>query len=104
LRYTGPRRDKREIRTDTITAKQRKCETTQTDFTWITNSGFVVLAAAFAALAGEPFGYDTAAIFGAVIFVKKEFALAPFQPEFRGQFPQLTMLVSNMRVHVEREF
>jgi sugar porter (SP) family MFS transporter len=44
-------------------------------------TGFVYLAAAFAALGGLLFGYDTGVISGAVIFIKKDFALATFPQE-----------------------
>ena len=40
-----------------------------------TSTAFVVLAAVLSVLGGLLFGYDTAAISGAVIFAKKEFAL-----------------------------
>lgn len=46
-----------------------------------TNSRFVIVAAAFAALGGLLFGYDTAAISGAVIFIKKDFSLSTFPQE-----------------------
>ncbi len=42
---------------------------------------FVYLAAAFAALGGLLFGYDTGVISGALIFIKKEFALSTFEQE-----------------------
>jgi SP family galactose:H+ symporter-like MFS transporter len=42
---------------------------------------FVYLAAAFAALGGLLFGYDTGVISGALIFITKEFALSTFQQE-----------------------
>ncbi len=42
---------------------------------------FVYLAAAFAALGGLLFGYDTGVISGALIFIKQEFALSTFEQE-----------------------
>jgi MFS transporter, SP family, galactose:H+ symporter len=45
------------------------------------SSGFVYLAATFAALGGLLFGYDTGVISGAVIFIKKDFALSTFPQE-----------------------
>lgn len=42
---------------------------------------FVFLAACFAALGGLLFGYDTGVISGAVIFIKKDFALSVFPQE-----------------------
>src|SRR5271156_1976699 len=45
------------------------------------SSGFVVLAALIAAVGGLLFGYDTAAISGAVIFIKQEFSLSTFPQE-----------------------
>ena len=42
---------------------------------------FVYLAAGFAALGGLLFGYDTGVISGAVIFIKKDFALSTFPQE-----------------------
>src|SRR5271156_3982639 len=45
------------------------------------SSGFVVLAAIFAAVGGLLFGYDTAAISGAVIFIKQQFSLSTFPEE-----------------------
>lgn len=42
---------------------------------------FVYLAAAFAALGGLLFGYDTGVISGALIFIKKEFVLSTFEQE-----------------------
>lgn len=45
------------------------------------SSGFVILAAIFAAVGGLLFGYDTAAISGAVIFIKQEFSLSTFPEE-----------------------
>lgn len=44
-------------------------------------TGFVYLAAAFAALGGLLFGYDTGVISGAVIFIKRDFALTTFPQE-----------------------
>jgi len=44
-------------------------------------SRFVYLAAAFAALGGLLFGYDTGVISGALIFIKQEFALSTFAQE-----------------------
>jgi SP family galactose:H+ symporter-like MFS transporter len=46
-----------------------------------TSTGFVVLAAIFAAVGGLLFGYDTAAISGAVIFIKQQFSLSTFPEE-----------------------
>jgi sugar porter (SP) family MFS transporter len=46
-----------------------------------TSSGFVIVAAIFAAVGGLLFGYDTAAISGAVIFIKQEFSLSTFPEE-----------------------
>lgn len=45
------------------------------------STGFVYLAAAFAALGGLLFGYDTGVISGAVIFIKKDFSLTTFPQE-----------------------
>ncbi len=45
------------------------------------NSSFVYVAASFAALGGLLFGYDTGVISGAVIFIKKDFALTTFPQE-----------------------
>jgi hypothetical protein len=45
----------------------------QASSTW-----FVFLAAVFAAVGGLLFGYDTAAISGAVIFIKQQFSLSTF--------------------------
>jgi SP family galactose:H+ symporter-like MFS transporter len=45
------------------------------------SSRFVYLAASFAALGGLLFGYDTGVISGAVIFIKKDFALSTFPQE-----------------------
>lgn len=42
---------------------------------------FVYLAAAFAAVGGLLFGYDTGVISGALIFIKKDFALSTFHQE-----------------------
>jgi sugar porter (SP) family MFS transporter len=42
---------------------------------------FVYIAAGFAALGGLLFGYDTGVISGAVIFIKKDFALSTFPQE-----------------------
>jgi len=47
----------------------------------VTNTGFVLVAAFIAALGGLLFGYDTAAISGAVIFIKAEFSLSTFPEE-----------------------
>jgi SP family galactose:H+ symporter-like MFS transporter len=46
-----------------------------------TSTGFVIIAAIFAAVGGLLFGYDTAAISGAVIFIKQEFSLSTFPEE-----------------------
>jgi SP family galactose:H+ symporter-like MFS transporter len=46
-----------------------------------TSSVFVILAAIFAAVGGLLFGYDTAAISGAVIFIKQQFSLSTFPEE-----------------------
>src|SRR4029077_15935831 len=45
------------------------------------STGFVFLAAVFAAVGGLLFGYDTAAISGAVIFIKQQFFLSTFPEE-----------------------
>jgi MFS transporter, SP family, galactose:H+ symporter len=45
------------------------------------SGGFIYLAAGFAALGGLLFGYDTGVISGAVIFIKKDFALSTFPQE-----------------------
>jgi len=45
------------------------------------STGFVILAAIFAAVGGLLFGYDTAAISGAVIFIKQQFSLSTFPEE-----------------------
>jgi SP family galactose:H+ symporter-like MFS transporter len=45
------------------------------------SSAFVILAAIFAAVGGLLFGYDTAAISGAVIFIKEQFSLSTFPEE-----------------------
>ncbi len=45
------------------------------------SSSFVYIAASFAALGGLLFGYDTGVISGAVIFIKKDFALTTFPQE-----------------------
>ncbi|MBZ5630209.1 MAG: sugar porter family MFS transporter [Acidobacteriia bacterium] len=47
----------------------------------VADTGFVCLAAAFAALGGLLFGYDTGVISGAVIFIKRDFSLATFPQE-----------------------
>ena len=44
-------------------------------------TAFVYVAAVFAALGGLLFGYDTGVISGAVIFIKKDFALSTFPQE-----------------------
>ncbi len=46
-----------------------------------TSSGFVYIAAVFAALGGLLFGYDTGVISGAVLFITKQFALSVFPTE-----------------------
>ena len=46
-----------------------------------TNRGFVLIAAAFAALGGLLFGYDTGVISGALIFIKSQFHLSVFHQE-----------------------
>ncbi len=45
------------------------------------NRSFVYIAASIAALGGLLFGYDTGVISGAVIFIKKDFALTTFPQE-----------------------
>src|SRR5580700_10408974 len=45
------------------------------------STGFVYIAAAIAALGGLLFGYDTGVISGALIFVRKSFALSTFHQE-----------------------
>jgi MFS family permease len=45
------------------------------------STSFVILAAIFAAVGGLLFGYDTAAISGAVIFIKQQFSLSTFPEE-----------------------
>src|SRR5277367_6108038 len=51
------------------------------DDTQATNTQFVLAAALIAAVGGLLFGYDTAAISGAVIFIKQEFSLSTFPEE-----------------------
>lgn len=46
-----------------------------------TSTRFVLVAALFAAVGGLLFGYDTAAISGAVIFLKQQFVLSTFPQE-----------------------
>ena len=46
-----------------------------------TNTGFVLIAAVFAALGGLLFGYDTGVISGALIFIKSQFHLSIFHQE-----------------------
>ena len=50
-----------------------------------TSTGFVILAAIFAAVGGLLFGYDTAAISGAVIFIKQQFSLSTFPGRAGGR-------------------
>lgn len=45
------------------------------------NSGFVYMAAAFAAVGGLLFGYDTGVISGAILFIKTQLALSTFAQE-----------------------
>jgi sugar porter (SP) family MFS transporter len=47
----------------------------------VPNQKFVYLAAAFAALGGLLFGYDTGVISGALIFIQKTFSLSTFNQE-----------------------
>ena len=47
----------------------------------VTSRGFVLIAAAFAALGGLLFGYDTGVISGALIFIKSQFHLSVFHQE-----------------------
>jgi MFS transporter, SP family, galactose:H+ symporter len=46
-----------------------------------TSRGFVLIAAAFAALGGLLFGYDTGVISGALIFIRSQFHLSVFHQE-----------------------
>jgi len=46
-----------------------------------TGTGFVFIAAVFAAVGGLLFGYDTGVISGALIFIKSQFRLSVFQQE-----------------------
>src|SRR4051812_22167841 len=44
-------------------------------------SAYVILVSLVAALGGFLFGFDTAVISGAIVFLRKEFALSSFQTE-----------------------